>query len=63
MPNKATAEREEQRSEKAADSLRGAMLSLATAGIGALLAFTSLAGVALAVVAVIVGLNAILHFA
>jgi len=38
-------------------------LDEATAGIGALLAFTSLAGVALAVVAVIVGLNAILHFA
>ncbi len=32
-----------------------------TAGIGALLAISSLAGVALAVVAVIVGLNAIFH--
>lgn len=34
-----------------------------TAGIGAILALTSLAGVALAVVAVLVGLNSILHFA
>jgi hypothetical protein len=34
-----------------------------TAGIGALLALTSLAGMALAVVAVVAGLNSILHFA
>jgi hypothetical protein len=34
-----------------------------TAGIGALLAITSFVGVALAVVAVIAGLNSILHFA
>lgn len=35
----------------------------ATAGIGALLALTSVVGIALAVVAMLVGLNAILHFA
>jgi hypothetical protein len=34
-----------------------------TAGIGALLALTSFVGIALAVVAVLAGLNAILHFA
>jgi len=34
-----------------------------TAGIGALLAVTSLVGVALAVVAAVAGLNSILHFA
>ena len=38
-------------------------LDEATAGIGALLALTSVVGIALAVVAMLVGLNAILHFA
>jgi hypothetical protein len=38
-------------------------LDEATAGIGALLGITSAVGIALAVVAVLVGLNAILHFA
>ena len=38
-------------------------LDTGTAGIGALLALTSLVGVALAVVVVIAGLNSILHFA
>lgn len=37
-------------------------LDEATAGIGALLAVTSIVGVALAVVAVVAGLNAIFHF-
>lgn len=37
-------------------------LDEATAGIGALLGVTSFVGIALAVVAMLVGLNAILHF-